>query len=392
MNRKVFNEIYDQLTPDAAVMNELFEKLETAKPKAIPFKPIMAVMGAAAVIALSFGVTKLIPDDPIDVAFNPSLTTTSPQPEESIPAASVTTTTALLTTSNDILTSESETELSQETTTTPVKTEETTSELTTSSSITTAPCYGPGVTSTTAVTTTTTTPVVTTTTTPVVTTTTTTATDEITTTTTTTTIVTTLPPESESTEEEVTEEDVTEEDEEVAEEDVEYEELPKFNTFSEYITFLSLGNKAYIGYEEYFRIGESTFVSFTSKEIDISIAETILNLTAGAKLNPDAPRKDGDSSFKYHRLSVDEHFTVDFYENGTVWLSASNYTGIALFSADTAAYEKLDAYIQALKNKNGDINIPISDETEVDAEEVGEEPESMPEEDESEEAAVTESE
>ena len=371
MRNKVFNEIYDQFTPDEAVVNELFERLETAKPKAVPFKPIMAVMGAAAVIALSFGVTKLIPDDPIDVAFNPSLTTTKNE----------------ITTSHDILTSESETDLPQETTTTPVITEETTT-----SSITTAPCYGPGVTSTTAVTTTTTTPVVTTTTTPVVTTTTTTATDEITTTTTTTT--STLTSEDVTTEEVITEEEeevIEEEDTEVAEEDMpELKPLPEFKTLSEYVDFLGLSDTAHIGYESYFTIGDTKFLSFTTKDFDFGKAEIILSLSANAQLNPEAPRKNGEERLNYYRLTIDDKFIIDFYENGTIEFNTdtdSGYLGYVLFSGDTAAYEMLNEYVEELKGEQENKDIPVSDETEVGAEE-----ESMPEEDESEESAVTTSE
>lgn len=394
MRNKVFNEIYDQFTPDEAVVNELFGRLETAKPKAVPFKPIMAVMGAAAVIALSFGVTKLIPDDPIDVAFNPSLTTTSTS-ETIIPAASVTTTKNEITTSHDILTSESETDLPQETTTTPVITEETTT-----SSITTAPCYGPGVTSTTAVTTTTTTPVVTTTTTPVVTTTTTpvvtttttATTDEIIATTTTT---STLTSEDVTTEEVITEEEeeevIEEEDTEVAEEDMpELKPLPEFKTLSEYVDFLGLSDTAHIGYESYFTIGDTKFLSFTTKDFDFGKAEIILSLSANAQLNPDAPRKDGEERLNYYRLTIDDKFIIDFYENGTMEFNTdtdSGYLGYVLFSGDTAAYEMLNEYVEELKGEQENKDIPVSDETEVGAEE-----ESMPEEDESEESAVTTSE
>lgn len=361
MKNKVFNEIYDQFTPDEAVVNKLFERLETAKPKAVPFKPIMAVMGAAAVIALSFGVTKLIPDNPIDVAFNPSLTTTSTS-ETIIPAASVTTTT-------------------------PVITEETTT-----SSITTAPCYGPGVTSTTAVTTTTTTPIVTTTTTPVVTTTTTATTDEITTTTTTTT--STLTSEDVTTEEVITEEEeevTEEEDTEVAEEDMpELKPLPEFKTLSEYVDFLGLSDTAHIGYESYFTIGDTKFLSFTTKDFDFGKAEIILSLSANAQLNPDTPRKNGEERLNYYRLTIDDKFIIDFYENGTIEFNTdtdSGYLGYVLFSGDTAAYEMLNEYVEEIKGEQENKDIPVSDETEVGAEE-----ESMPEEDESEESAVTTSE
>jgi len=372
MRNKVFSEIYDQFTPDEAVIDELFGKLETAKPKALPFKPIMAVMGAAAVVALSFGITRLIPENPIDVAVNPGLTTTTtttPTSETVIPDGGVTTTENEATTSHDLL-------ITSESTPPPVAATTTTTAVTTTTTT-------PVVTATTTdVTTTTTTPVVTTTTTDVTTTTTTpvvtaTTTDMTTTTSaTTTTVITTLTPEDvtsgdeEEVEEEV-EEETEEDDTEIADEDTpELKPLPELDTISEYIDLLGLGDEAYIKYESSFYVGDMKFSSFNTKEFDFEEAKAILNLAVSAQLNPDAPRKDGNKWLKNYSLDFNSSFTITFYENGTVYLSAnmdSGYSGEMIFSGDTAAYEKLDAYIQALKNKTTDI--PVSDETEVDEEE-----------------------
>ena len=77
MKEKIFNDIYNQYTPDKQVVNRLFERIETKKPKSVSFKPIIAVASAAAGLALCFAAWKLLPSGPnIEVQTSAALTTT----------------------------------------------------------------------------------------------------------------------------------------------------------------------------------------------------------------------------------------------------------------------------------------------------------------------------
>ncbi len=362
MKSKTFKEIYDQFTPDEEVVNELFDKLGKDKPKIMPLKPIMAVIGAAAVIALSFGVTRIIPDDPIAVIENTYTSSSSAEPEES--EHSVIVTTAVQTAQNapiSTTTSRPETNHTWE----PAIPDETAE--TTSSDVTALPPLTSVATEETGIATTTEETVIATTTeeTDIATTT------EETTAVTTTTAETTSAASDTSDEEAETEDeaDIPEDDEEIADEDTEeFEELPELSTLSEYTELLGLSDTAYIGYESYFTIGSTTFSSFNNKEFDLSSAEAVLSSAAGAAVNPDAPTKNEDGHFSYYRLSVEGKFYIDFLENGTMCLTPntdSGYLDTVIFSGDTAAYVMLDEYVKEITREKTNNAITESDETEV---------------------------
>ena len=350
MKETIFKDIYNQYEPDSKLVNRLMERVKNEKPKAVPFKPIIAVASAVAGLALCFAAWKLLPSDPNIEVINPAV---------------VATTTTTATYKSNIITN-----------TDPILT------LETPPGATTAPAYGPwDETTTTACETTTTTNssweetvpttshdiiILTDTTTVAITETQTTSkvpeattvtvtspyetatvTEEIIVTTS---EITTLAPVTETEESEETEEEVIPEaDTESAIDDEApvSEDLPIFNTLGEYYDFFDFEKveTARISYET----RANGFVSFNFEEMDIQLAEeTALSLKDCVR-NDDAPlRGENNEYIRKVGISINDTFSISICENGTIKFSAKNYNGTIKFTTETSLYDKLYEYAMSI--------------------------------------------
>ena len=81
MKETIFNEIYNQYEPDKEIVSRLMTRVGKEKPKAVSFRPMIAVASAAAGLALCLAAWKLLPSGPNIAVENPatgtSQTTTS---------------------------------------------------------------------------------------------------------------------------------------------------------------------------------------------------------------------------------------------------------------------------------------------------------------------------
>lgn len=354
MKETIFNDIYNQYEPDKELVNRLMERVRKEKPKAIPFKPVIAVASAAAGLALCFAATKLLPSDPNIEVVNP--------------AAGTTTTTTYK--SNIIINTD------------PVYTFETLP------GATSAPCYGPPDETTTApetrptttshacveptcgCTKTTTATLITDEneieTKPIETTVTTDETAENTTVTqaiVTTTEITTLPPVTE-TENDVEEDaDVESDKEDVIDDEAPLlEDLPIFDTLGEYYVFLSFekAETAHINYET----RANGFISFNHEEMDIQLAEeTALSLKDCVR-NDDAPLRGENNEYtRYVGISINDTFRINIRENGTIQFSAENYKGTIKFTTDPSVYDMLYEYAMSIDGDSPIYHIGENDDS-----------------------------
>ncbi|MBQ8904016.1 MAG: hypothetical protein IJY73_07000 [Oscillospiraceae bacterium] len=319
MKETIFNDIYNQYEPDKEIVSRLMSRARTEKPKAVSFRPVIAVASAAAGLALCFAAWKLIPSGPDISVENP---------------AAVTTTTY----KSNIITN-----------TEPAYT------FGTPPGATTAPCYGPSDENTTDDTCThevnpeitcactqsyTTTvslntdenetkPPVTTVT-----------TDEATENTTvtqaivTTTEITTLPPVSES------EESVTEEDAEVETDDV--TEMPLFDTFGEYCDYFNLWDKLN-NVRFTCQLVSDGYTTKIYTEIDGSVLEEVLLASKDFRRNMNAPYH-----YKNVQFHINEEFSVHIQKSGSIQLYVEDFNNLVVFEGDAEIYKKLLRFAKSL--------------------------------------------
>ena len=349
MKETIFKDIYNQYEPDSELVNRLMERVRKEKPKAVPFKPIIAVASAVAGLALCFAATKLIPSGPNIEVISPAATTTTATYKsnviintEPVPVLTVdtppgattapaygpwdeTTTTAyetttatnssweetFPTTSHDII-------ILTDTTTVAITETQTTSKVPEATTVTVTSPYETA-----------------------------TVTEEIIVTTS---EITTLAHVTETEESKETEEEVIPEvDTEIAIDDEApvSEDLPIFNTLGEYYDFFDFEKveTARISYET----RANGFVSFNFEEMDIQLAEeTALSLKDCVR-NDDAPlRGENNEYIRKVGILINDTFSISICENGTIKFSAKNYKGTIKSTTDPSLYDKLYEYVMSI--------------------------------------------
>lgn len=326
MKETIFKDIYNQYEPDSELVNRLMERVRKEKPKAVPFKPIIAVASAVAGLALCFAATKLIPSGPNIEVISPAATTTTATYKSNIitntdpaltletpPGATTapaygpwdeTTTTAcetttatnssweetFPTTSHDII-------ILTETTTATVTETQTTSKVPETTTVTVTSPYE-----------------------------TTTATEEIIVTTS---EITTLAPVSES-----------EEAADIATDDI--TEMPTFDTFGEYCDYFRLWDKLHNVRFTCQLVSESNTTKIDT-EIDGAVLEEVLLTSRNCKRNMNAPYH-----YKNVQFHINEEFSVHIQKSGSIQLYAGDYNNLVTFEGDTETYKKLLRFAKSL--------------------------------------------
>lgn len=332
MKKAIFNDIYNQFTPDQRVIDGLFERIEKEDraAKRFPYKPVLAVASVAALAVLSVGISRIIPHGEIEIEDHTmppfseteeneiivtteatSEKTTQPPEETDNDSSNPTVTEPIVTSVSeeiaDPVTSVSETLSSSEIV------EEIVTGSNQSGSVTDKPSEISDI--------------------------------EIVT------ITVTEPPVTDTAEIITSEEEDIPEDIEVEiDDEVQYEDLPVFGTLGEYFEYFNyneLPKKAVVSYNTIEIMFSMRFSVSNNRDMDWELAESIVEAVYTAEANENASIKVDGSVADSISVTIGDHFSLSVYEHGIIKLSAekANYLGSYLFVSEKNVYETLYDYV-----------------------------------------------